>query len=134
MGRCQYFTNTLSKIKNRRSWFTDRYQVVLKCGRIRCSDTDMLIMLLYYSAVMITEVELWFWRREKQYFSIHKLSLFLGIEDLKLHPLIHAFSGKDATIILFSVWKTTMLKARKKIDCLPLKMGEIIGEMICWSP
>ena len=51
------------------------------------------------------------------------------IEDLKLHPLIHAFSGKVETSFLFSVGKTTMLKARKKIDCLPLKIGEIIGEM-----
>ena len=29
--------------------------------------------LLYYSAVMITEVELWFGRGEKQYFPKHKL-------------------------------------------------------------
>ena len=74
MGGCLIIYKYINKIKNRRSWFTDMYQAFLKHGRIRCSDTDVLIMLLYYSAVMITEVELWFWREEKQYFPIHKLS------------------------------------------------------------
>ena len=72
---------------------------------------------------MITEVELWFGRGERQYFPIHKLLYFLVIEDLKLHPLINAFSGKDDTSFLFSVGKTTMLKAKNKLDCSPLKVG-----------
>ena len=83
---------------------------------IFASDTDILVMGVYYSSKW-PGIEIFIQRQDDEFIPIHNIAENLGAEDCKLQPIIHAISGMDDVSYIRNIGKKSILTARKAVAC-----------------
>ena len=80
------------------------------------TDTDIMVILLYYSNTLLKDVQLWIQKADDCWIPLHEVAARLGTDDCKLQPFLYAFSGKDDCCSLFNVGKSKILNVRHRLD------------------
>jgi len=89
----------------------------VECLYIIANDTDVIVMLVYYSQTLLKDTEIWVQKDSNQFIPIHEIAGALGPGHCNLQPFLHAFSGKDDTCFLYGIGKAKFQKASRELDC-----------------
>ena len=93
---------------------------------VRCNDTDVLILLLYYRAEGLLPYEVFMHSGHSgkltmrvRYAPVHTIAQNIDPSVLKCFPVAHALTGCDTTISFFKIRKQTAFnKLSQNIECV----------------
>ena len=91
----------------------------VKCIVIYATDTDIIVLSIYYYVAYIRELglkELWIRTQVDSYLPVHKIAIGLGDELCHALPFIHSLSGRDTTSYPFFTGKKSWLKKAKEVE------------------
>ena len=68
------------------------------CKRVViCSDTDIVMLCMYYADTIAGLKELWVWKSCNEFIPAHEIASSLGLLIVNALPAIHAITGCDTT-------------------------------------
>lgn len=84
---------------------------------IRASDTDIVVICVYYAATLFKDLpELWVRTAPDAYLTVHEIAASLGLSLCRALPFMHSRGGRNATSYSFFTGKKALLNCSKTTD------------------